>query len=81
MVSLRMLLFCKSVLTKILFHINSALIKIFMFYVCALRNVVYVCDKPTNALINMSRIIGLHQRVMVTSVTIIRVSYNKNTIL
>lgn len=47
-----MLLFCNSILTKILFHINFALIKLFMFYVIALRNVVYLCDKPTNALIN-----------------------------
>ena len=53
MVSLRMLLFCKSVLTKILFHINSVLTKLLVFYVCALKNVVKICDKPTNALINM----------------------------
>jgi hypothetical protein len=83
MVSMRVLLFCKSVWTKILFHINSALIKLFMFYaVCALRDVVYLCDKTNRCTYRyvQSHIIGLHQHVMVTAVTIIRVCYNKNII-
>ena len=58
--------------------------KLYVFHVlrvCALKSILYLYDKPTNALYKyvQSHIIILHQLVLVTPVTIIRVCYNKHT--
>ena len=52
-----------------------------VFRVCALKNILYLVDKPTNALYKYvrSHIIILRQHVSVTPVTIIRLCYNKHT--
>jgi hypothetical protein len=52
-----------------------------VFHVCALKNILYLYDKPTNALYKymQSHIIILRQHVSVTPVTVIRVCYNKRT--
>ena len=54
-----------------------------MFRVHALKNVVYLCDKPTNTHYKyvQSHIVTLHKHILVTSVTIIRVAYEKKTIV
>ena len=51
-----------------------------VFHVCALKNILYLYDKATNALYKyvQSHVIILCQHVSVTSVTIIRVCYNKH---